>query len=327
MTTKRRSVKTLRRRGRLALFAGLVLALVGACSGVTFAAFTSVQGSPGNTVTAAPDWRAPTVTGDGGRLTGPLGYIKQGDSLYLFLNVTDTGNPASGVASVTASVTIPGSGTFSMPMTAGSYTVRGQTYNYRSAAQATPPTLAEQTLEIDVIATDNAGNTSTPTFPVVVDNTAPGATDIQTANGSTLVGRAQQSDTVTYTFAEAMDPETFLAGWTGSSQNVTVRLINGGVSNDTLQIWNAANTAQLPLGTVNLGRTDYTTSAVTFTASTMVMTGSTIRVTLGTTAGTATTAAATGTAQWTPVTTAKDLAGNAMSATVRSETGTADKEF
>jgi hypothetical protein len=320
-------VKTLRNRGRLALFAGLVVVLVGAWSGVTFAAFTSAQGSPGNTVTAATDWRGPTVTGGGGRLTGPLDYIKQGDALYLFLNVSDTGNPASGMASVTASVTIPGSGTFDMPMTAGSYTVRGQTYNYRSAAQAIPPTLAEQTLNIDVIATDNDGNTSTPTFAVAVDNTAPAATDIQTANGSTLVGRAQQNDTVTYTFAEAMDPETFLAGWSGSSQNVTVRLINGGLGNDTLQIWNAANTGQLPFGTVNLGRTDYTTAAVNFTTSTMVMTGSTTMVTLGTPSGATTTAAASATARWTPVATAKDLAGNAMSTTVRNETGTADKEF
>jgi chitinase len=320
-------VKTLRNRGRLALFAGLVVALVGAWSGVTFAAFTNPQGSSGNTITAAPDWRGPTVTGSGGKLTGPLGYIKQGDTVYLFLNVNDTGNPASGVASVTASVTVPGFGTVNMPMTAGSYTVRGQTYNYRSAAQATPPTFAEQTLNVDIVATDNAGNTTTPSFPVVVDNTAPTATNIQAPNAG-ITSRIEANDTMVLTSNETLDPYSILNLWDGTAQNITVRLVNGGAGNDTIQFWNAANTVQLTaLGTVNLARTDYTANTRNLTGSSMVQSGSTITVTLGTPSGATTTAGNTANLIWTPSATATDLAGNAMSATPRTETGTLDRDF
>ena len=42
-----------------------------------------------------------------------------------------------------------------------------------------------------------------------------------------------------------------LAGWTGHRTNVVVRIANKG-GGDRLTIRNAANTAQLPLGTVNL---------------------------------------------------------------------------
>jgi hypothetical protein len=49
--------------------------------------------------------------------------------------VTDSGNPASGVASVSASVNVPGYGTLDLPLTAGTYAHRGVTYNYRSEVQ------------------------------------------------------------------------------------------------------------------------------------------------------------------------------------------------
>jgi hypothetical protein len=331
MTTTRRAVKGLRKPSRLALVVCLSFALVGAVSGVTFSAFTSQADNTGNVVTAAPDWAGPTVTGGGGRLNGPLGYIKQGDTVYLYLNVNDTGNPASGVATVNASVTVPGFGTATLPMTAGSYTVRGQTYNYRSAAQATPPTLPEQTLNVDVTATDNAGNTSNTTIPVVVDNSAPSATDIQTTNkaGGTP-SLAEAGDTIVYTFSEPIDPETILAGWNGSSQAMRVRLIAGGAGNDTVQLWNSGNTAQLPLGTINLNRTDYiNTGTATFGSSTMVLSGNTLTVTLGgaPTGGTPTTAGGTQNMVWTPAATATDLSGNAMSITARTEVAPTDRDF
>jgi hypothetical protein len=65
-----------------------------------------------------------------------------------------------------------------------------------------------------------------------------------------------------------------------------VRVNDGGLSNDTATIFNSANTAQLPLGSVNLGRTDYTLANITFgatgTASTMTMSGNAITIKLGT---------------------------------------------
>ena len=98
-----------------------------------------------------------------------------------------------------------------------------------------------------------------------------------------------------------------------------------------MTIFNAANTTQLPLGSVNLGGVDYTSASITFgatgTASSMVMSGSAITITLGTQSAAATTAGATGTLSWTPSASATDPAGNAVSTTAVTESGTADKDF
>ena len=64
----------------------------------------------------------------------------------------------------------------------------------------------------------------------------------------------------------------------------------------------------LPLGTIKLGRSDYTTANVNFTGSTMVLSSTTITITLGTPSGTVTTAAGAGSMSWTPSATATDLA-------------------
>jgi hypothetical protein len=114
---------------------------------------------------------------------------------------------------------------------------------------------------------------------------------------------------------------------------VVLRLNNGGLGNDTVTVFNAANATQLPLGSVSMARTDYVTANVTFgatgTASTMVMSGSTVTITLGTVsnAGSVGTAAATATMAWTPSATVLDLAGNACTTTVTNETGAADRDF
>jgi hypothetical protein len=107
---------------------------------------------------------------------------------------------------------------------------------------------------------------------------------------------------------------------------VTVRLVNN-AAGDRVQVWNAANTTQLPFGTVNLGRTDYVSTTRTFTGSTMVMSGSTITVTLGSPSGAVGTAAASGTISWTPTATPYDRAANACLTTTVTESGPADPEF
>ena len=88
---------------------------------------------------------------------------------------------------------------------------------------------------------------------------------------------------------------------------------------------NASTQAQLPFGTIDLGRKDYVSKTTTFgasgTAGTMQLSGSAITVTLGTPSATAGTAAATGTLVWTPSSTVTDPAGNAMSTTAVNETG------
>lgn len=294
--------------------------------------FTATAANAGSSITAAADFRAPSSDASAiGKTTGgATGSIKKGASYYVYANVTDTGNPASGVAAVTANVSAITNGSTAVALSAGSFSAGGVTYNRRSAALTAGASLAAGSYAYSLTMTDTAGNTSTQSgLSVTVDNTVPTATDVQTANRSTTVGLAQQGDTITYTFSEAPDPNSILAGWSGAATSVVVRLNNA--TNDTVTIFNAANTAQLPLGSVSLGRSDYTTANLSFgatgTASSMVLSGSTVTVTLGTESAAATAAGGTGTMVWTPSATVTDPAGNAASTATATETGSADREF
>jgi hypothetical protein len=205
------------------------------------------------------------------------------------------------------------------------------TYNYRTASVTANAVLTAGSYTYSITATDVAGNSGTQTgFTVTVDNTAPTGSDVQTANGpGGTVGKAEAGDTVTLTFGEPIDPNSVLAGWTGASSSVVVRINNA--SPDTLQVWNASNTAQVPLGTVSLANGSYVSANRTFgatgTASTMIMSGSSITITLGTASGTTGTVTTSGVMSWPPTATLTDRAGNACSTLSVSESGSADVEF
>ena len=217
------------------------------------------------------------------------------------------------------------------------FTATGTTsWSYGFAASNFP---ADDAYTVRARATDGAGNTTTAATTFTIDRTAPTAFDVQSANTSGGTTRkAELGDTFTFTYSEQMGTGSILAGWDGSATNVVVR-INHGVTlllldgPDILQVWNAGNSAQLPLGEVDLGRTDYVSSNVTFgatgTPATMVQSGSDIVITLGTpsNSGAVTRAAGSGTMRWTPSSTARDRAGNACSTTAVDESGAADGEF
>lgn len=326
----------------------LALAIVGliVSIGSTASAFRSQSDNPANSVTAAADFRAPTVTASavGKTQGGATGFVKKGGTYFVYANVTDTGNPASGIASVTANLTSLTAGATAVTLTAGSFTAGGQSYNYRSAQQTAGAGLAEGAVSYSIATTDNASNSATTNWPVMVDNTPPFASDVQTANASGgTVGKAEQNDTVTFTFSEPVEPGTILAGWDGSATPVAVEIVHSALglgSNDILQVFNSADTTALPLGTVDLGRSDYVNGALggklvfgaSGTASTMTMSGSTLTVALGhlTTVGllvSAGTAGGNGTMVWTPTTTPTDRAANSMSAATATESGASDREF
>src|SRR5439155_26434414 len=140
---------------------------------------------------------------------------------------------------------------------------------------------------------------------------------------------AQTGDTISFTFSEPTDPNSVIAGWDGSSTTVTVRLVNGAIlANDSIAIYNQANTAQLPLGSVDLGSLGYTNADVNFTSSTMSMSGSVITVTLGTASGAGAQAPLIGSVMsWTPSIIPTDRAANACLGTPALEPGALDKEF
>jgi hypothetical protein len=306
-----------------------------ALGGSVWAAFTAKTASAGNGVTSAPDWDPPTASSSVIAKTqgGTPGFIHQGGTYNVYSSVADSGKPASGVASVTANIATITTGQSAAPLAVGSFAISAESYNYRTANLTANAVLAANTYTYSLTSTDKGGRGRTQTgYTVTVDNTAPIASDIQTANKSgNIAGRPDIGDTVVFTFSEPIDPTSVLAGWTGAATNVVTRIDNNTPTNDRLAVFNAANTTQLPLGTINLGRNDYVSASATFgatgTASTMVMSGNAITVTLGTASSGPTTASSTGAMIWSPSASAFDRAGNAESAATKTETGTADKDF
>lgn len=258
---------------------------------------------------------------------GVAGFVRQNGQYYVYANVSDQGSPASGVGTVRADVSTLTAGATSVALNAGSFTVEGVSYGFRSAAQTASNPLAAGSMSFSITASDATGNIATQAgFVVTVDNTVPSASDVQTVNGGGTAGRAEINDQLVLTFSEPMDPYRILAGWTGASTPVTLRLVQN-TGGDRVQIRNAANTATLPLGTVFLNRTDFTTATRDFIGSTMVMNGSIITITLGVPSGTVTTSAAAANMSWTPSNTATDHAGNACTTLSLTEVAPLDRDF
>lgn len=319
------------RRFAVALFAILLGLAVSA--GVVWALYTDNAASDGNELVAAADWAAPSASASviGKSQGGVPGYIRQGGTYMVYANVADSGAPASGISSVTANASTITTGQSAAALSSGSFSIGGVAYSHRSATLTANGTLAPGTLSYSLASKDLAGNSRTQSgYTVIVDNTAPTAADVQAVNkaGGTA-GRPELGDSVTFTFSEPIDPHSILANWTGAATNVVVRISN--VTGDPLTVYNAANTTQLPLGSVALGRNDYVNANATFgasgTASTMALSGNAITITLGTASAGPTTAASTSTMTWTPSASAYDRAGNAETTTARTETGSADREF
>ena len=322
-----------RRRRRLAL--ALLSALLGlaATAGVVWALYSDDATSSGNELVAAADWVAPSVSESviGKSQGGVPGYIRQGGTYMVYASVSDSGGPPSGIAGVTANASTITTGQSAAALSPGSFAIGGVAYSHRSGTLTANGTLAAGSYSYSLASKDLAGNSRTQSgYTVIVDNTAPTAADIQTANKSGgTAGKPELGDSITYTFSEPIDPHSILANWTGAATSVVVRMSN--VTGDPLTVYNAANTTQLPLGSISMGRNDYVSANATFgasgTASTMVQSGNSITITLGTPSAGTGTAGSTGTMTWTPSASAYDRAGNAETTTARAETGSADREF
>jgi hypothetical protein len=329
----------MRRALGLLLAVGLLAAMPAA-----LAAFTSTSNASGS-VTAAPDWTGPTATASViAKQTGYLaGAIKQGGTYFVYANVTDSGNPASGVSTVRADVNNVTVGQTNVTMTAGSYSINGVSYAYRSAALTAAAVLSAGSKTYTMNSTDVLGYPGSQNFSVTVDNTAPSASDIQTTNHAGGVsGKAEIGDTIIFTFSEQIDPQSILAGWTGASTNVVVYLEDGGCTlilcgADWIDIYNGGSQLN-SIGWIDLNDAGYTGGSLlgsapptifgaTGTASTMVQSGATITITLGTRSGSSADTGTSTTMAWDSATSPYDAAGNANTGTTRNETGGGDREF
>lgn len=258
---------------------------------------------------------------------GTAGYLHQGGTYYAYSSVSDA---LSGVASVRADVSTLTTGSTNVALTSGSWTIRGVTYNYRSALLTANLVLPPGAASFTFTATDVVGNVTGPGSATgTVDNTTPSGSDAQTTNvmGGTA-GKAETGDTLTLSFTEGMDAESILSTWSGPATIVTVRFLDQSGS-DQMEIWNASNAAQIQIGTVRLGRSNFVTGDVSFTGSTMAMSGSTVVITLGVPDSPASigTVNGNGVLRWTPVATMYDWAANLCGTGVVNESGANDAEF
>jgi len=334
------------RRARRVL---LVVALVAGMP-AALAAFTSTS-STANSVSTAADWVAPSVSSTViAKQTGYLaGSVKQGGTYYVYANVADSGNPPSGISTVKVDESAVTSGQTNVSLTAGSYSVNGVSYNYRTALQTASSPLSG-TKNYTITSTDALAYGQLQTgYTVTIDNTAPTATGVATGNaGGGNHGYAEIGDTITFTFSEQIDPHSILSGWTGASTNVVVELIDGGCTlvlcaADSFKIYNAAYSATLPFGTVSLASGSYygcagigvlcgktpTSFGASGTPSTMVQSTGTITITLGTQGGgngSVNDVGGNSDMAWDSAASPYDAAGNAASGNTFTE-GDSDYEF
>lgn len=254
---------------------------------------------------------------------GTPGYIRAGGGYRVYANVS--GGPLTTTANVNSITT----GQTAVNLDEGSYSAGGASYNYRSDVLTADAGLTAGAKSYTVTADySSLGGT----VQALADSTAPTAVNVDTTNGiGGIAGRPEAGDTVYYDFSESIDPQTVLGGWTGSSTNVVVELFNNGAADDTIFIRTAADTAQLPFGSVDTNGdpvSSTTKFGVTGTPSTMVQSGTRITITLGTASGTGVrTDTKTVPMVWSPSNLITDLAGNAMSTATASESGALDVNF
>jgi hypothetical protein len=319
-------------RFRRSVIAAIAL-VVALGAGSAYAAFSARTSPPAASFTGAPDWTPPALTATAVQKGGATaagwsaGYVKPGGQYYVYAQVAaDTGSPASGLASPLGDLSALTSGQTAASFgTAGSYSSQGSTYNYRAGPFTV--SAAEGSANYTVTTRDLAGNavTSGPQA-VTVDGTKPTGSSVQTARSGGTAGVAETGDSMTFTFSEPIDPASVLSGWDGTSRNVTFRIVDGGGGADTVQLWTTSRITTI--GTVTLPDKKYVKRTVDFTNSPMVMSGSTLTVTLGSTASANNvTTGSAGSTKWVPTTSLYDRAGNALTSTTITETGSSDAEF
>ncbi len=288
-----------------------LVALAACVLAVAFSAasFTDSKQNP-QTVTATADWTAPSAEASVIAPTsgGTPGYLKSAKpTYYVYAKVSDSGNPASGIASVKANVNSLTSGQTAVTLTAGSYSVGGVSYNYRSAS-LTAGTLSAGSKAYSLALADKAENTSSAEFSVTVLSGFAASSFATTNVSGGNEGKPEKGDSAIFTYSSQPLPGSIVSGWSGASSVSVTATITQSSSNDRLEI-SGAN-----LGSVEL-KGNYVSKTVSFTSSSLTLEGNSIVLTLGTPSASSSIEDDNGNRApiWKPSASAKDLAENACS--------------
>jgi hypothetical protein len=299
---------------RVRIRLALSLAALAACAltvGLSAASFTDSSQNP-QTISAVADFLGPAAGASAIAKSqgGVSGYVRKGGTYHVYANVTESGNPASGIASVKADVSALTSGQTAVSLVAGSYAVDGESFNYRSAQLTAGGSLGAGSKPYSLALADTAGNSRTQNFAVTVDNGPFAGSDLETANASGgTSGKAEKGDTISFVFDKAPDPGSIVSGWDGAVARTVSVSIADNASSDTLSVGGAT------VGSVSL-QGDYTASGKTtiFSGSSLTLSGSTVTIVLGNdSAGSARSDPDKNKPTWTPSASNYDLAGNACS--------------
>lgn len=302
------------------------LAVLGAGAGVsaasapTLSAWVDTTSNPPGTLSAIPDWVAPTVDRFVAQKTqgGVAGYVRPGGTYHVCAKVAaDTGNPASGLRDVVTNVGSLTSGLLSGTMNLpGPGSPCATTDNRDSGSLTVASGTTAGTKSISLQVRDNALNTRTEPASVVVDGTVPTALTFTAANktGGTA-GRPEAGDVLTLTFSEPIDPHAVIPGWDGTgTQPIYPYIVDSGNKGiDRLHFYRAGSVLT-PLASstgISLGEDDYVSANLYFT-STIAVSGDSFVITLGTPSNAAGITTDTGTraGSWPTSASLYDRAGN-----------------
>jgi hypothetical protein len=211
------------RRLALVALAMLALAAVAAGGSGTWAAFSSTTSNGPGSFSSAADWTAPSASASVIAHSASGVGVKASGTYAIYANVTDTGNPASGVSTVTANASSVTTGQTAVALSACSSgcTVGGVTYGYKSATlTANSGLTGGSSINYTVTPKDAAGNTGTAqTFSVTVDNTIP--TSLASVAAHATAGARIKASGTYFVYANATDAGSGIDTVTANVNNVT----------------------------------------------------------------------------------------------------------
>ena len=160
-----------RRHSARLIMGGLALALLAPLGvGSTQSAFSGTTDNA-STLTASPDWTGPTVSplAVASTVQNRPGHVYAGGTYQLYAQVADSGNPASGISSVTADLSNLTAGQTAATFTTSTYTLSGVSYNRRSASLTAGAGLTACSVGYTTTATDAAGNATVQQGTAMID--------------------------------------------------------------------------------------------------------------------------------------------------------------